>query len=175
MVARVHALLPASYDWSGADGKPGASEDRRERAEVQRSYYAFLNALAQSRLLQCLQASQPHSIFRRRIHCLGAPSFVFDEDYIIMFTCLSVLPSEATDEQSILWCNCLCALKVMPENCGNLSSAMPKSQARAKLVCLHRGQLARWMQCWRHCCAAPARTQSRRPGRRVCRYGGLPR
>ena len=61
MVARVHALLPASYDWSGADGKPGASEDRRERAEVQRSYYAFLNALAQSRLLQCLQASQPHS------------------------------------------------------------------------------------------------------------------
>ncbi|CAK0782799.1 hypothetical protein CVIRNUC_005994 [Coccomyxa viridis] len=57
MVARVHALLPASYDWSGADGKPGASEDRRERAEVQRSYYAFLNALAQSRLLQCLQGS----------------------------------------------------------------------------------------------------------------------
>ena len=58
MVARVHALLPASYDWSGADGKPGASEDRRERAEVQRSYYAFLNALAQSGLLQCLQASR---------------------------------------------------------------------------------------------------------------------
>ena len=61
MVSRVHALLPASYDWSGADGKPGASEDRRERAEVQRSYYAFLNALAQSRLLQCLQASQMQS------------------------------------------------------------------------------------------------------------------
>ena len=115
MVARVHALLPALYDWSGADGKPGASEDRRERAEVQRSYYAFLNALAQSRLLQCLQASQPHSIFRRRIHCLGAFSCICDEVYIIMFTCLSVLPSEATDERSILCCNCLCALKVMSE------------------------------------------------------------
>jgi len=54
MVSRVHTLLPPSYDWSGTDGKPGASEDKRERAEVQRSYYGFLNALAQNQLLQCL-------------------------------------------------------------------------------------------------------------------------
>ena len=57
MVARVHTLLPQSYDWSGGDGKPGASEDKRERAEVQRAYYGFLNALAQNQLLQCLQVS----------------------------------------------------------------------------------------------------------------------
>ena len=55
MVSRVHTLLPQSYDWSGGDGKPGASEDKRERAEVQRAYYGFLNALAQNQLLQCLQ------------------------------------------------------------------------------------------------------------------------
>ncbi len=59
MVARVHTLLPQSYDWSGADGKPGASEDKRERAEVQRAYYGFLNALAQNQLLQCLQVEAP--------------------------------------------------------------------------------------------------------------------
>ena len=55
MVARVHTLLPQSYDSSGYDAKPGASEDKRERAEVQRAYYGFLNALAQNQLLQCLQ------------------------------------------------------------------------------------------------------------------------
>ena len=59
MVSRVHTLLPQSYDWSGADGKPGASEDKRERAEVQRAYYGFLNALAQNQLLQCLQVEAP--------------------------------------------------------------------------------------------------------------------
>ena len=105
MVARVHALLPASYDWSGADGKPGASEDRRERAEVQRSYYAFLNALAQSRLLQCLQASRPAFHFRAQnslLLCLLLCSC--DKVFILMITCLSVLLSEATDERSILCC-----------------------------------------------------------------------
>ena len=61
MVARVHTLLPQSFDWSGADGKPGASEDKRERAEVQRAYYGFLNALAQNQLLQCLQVGAPHN------------------------------------------------------------------------------------------------------------------
>ncbi len=62
MVSRVHTLLPQSYDWSGADGKPGASEDKRERAEVQRAYYGFLNALAQNQLLQCLQVGPPHAV-----------------------------------------------------------------------------------------------------------------
>lgn len=58
MVARVHALLPPSYDWSGTDGKPGASEDKREQAEVQRAYYGFLSALAHNQLLQSLQVTE---------------------------------------------------------------------------------------------------------------------
>ena len=56
MVARVHALLPPAWDWAGVGGRPGASEEDRERAELQRAYYAFLNALAQNGLLPALQA-----------------------------------------------------------------------------------------------------------------------
>ncbi len=55
VVGRVHALLAGDWDWSGADGKGGASEEARELADLQRSYYAFLNALAQNQLLQSLQ------------------------------------------------------------------------------------------------------------------------
>ncbi len=58
MVARVHALLPAAYDWSGSNGRPGASEDSREQAETQRAYYSFLSALAHNQLLQCLQVGE---------------------------------------------------------------------------------------------------------------------
>ncbi len=80
MVARVHTLLPQSYDWSGADGKPGASEDKRERAEVQRAYYGFLNALAQSQLLQCLQVSASPLLHSNpgmsRMHPVRALSYV---------------------------------------------------------------------------------------------------
>ncbi|CAL8470725.1 g10267 [Coccomyxa elongata] len=55
VVGRVHALLAGDWDWSGADGKGGASEEARELADLQRSYYAFLSALAQNQLLQSLQ------------------------------------------------------------------------------------------------------------------------
>jgi hypothetical protein len=47
----VHALLPGDWDWSGAAGRPGAPEEARERAELQRSYYALLAALAANGLL----------------------------------------------------------------------------------------------------------------------------
>lgn len=58
VVARVHALLPPGWDWSGVGGRPGAPEEARERAELQRSYYALLAALASSGvLLQSLQVA----------------------------------------------------------------------------------------------------------------------
>ncbi|KAI7842372.1 hypothetical protein COHA_004011 [Chlorella ohadii] len=68
-VARVHSLLPADWDWSGAKCTPaalstptaaaaagerpagaGSTEDLRERAELQRAYYAFLHALVHNGL-----------------------------------------------------------------------------------------------------------------------------
>ncbi len=56
VVARVHALLPPNWDWSGAaaapptaaaaDGPPAAataaSEEAREAGDLQRAYYALL-------------------------------------------------------------------------------------------------------------------------------------
>lgn len=68
VVARVHALLPASWDWSGTDGKLGSSEEARERVELQRSYYGFLNALAQNQLLQALQVRPSKAIKALCVH-----------------------------------------------------------------------------------------------------------
>ena len=77
-VARVHALLPADWDWSGAKATPaalatptaaaaaaaaaaggrpaaaGSAEDIRERAELQRAYYAFAHALVHNGLAPVL-------------------------------------------------------------------------------------------------------------------------
>lgn len=67
VVARVHVLLPPAWDWAGVGGRPGAPEEDRELAELQRCYYAFLNALAQNGLLQALQA-------RRDVPCSAPPA-----------------------------------------------------------------------------------------------------
>ena len=76
-VGRVHTLLPADWDWSGAratptaaataaaaaaasgggDGRPaggGSIEDLRERAELQRAYYSFAHSLVHSGLASVL-------------------------------------------------------------------------------------------------------------------------
>jgi hypothetical protein len=60
VVGRVHALLAGDWDWSGAGGRSSASEEAREQADLQRSYYGFLNALSQNQLLQSLQVRTSH-------------------------------------------------------------------------------------------------------------------
>ncbi len=55
VVGRVHALLAGDWDWSGAGGRGSASEEAREQADLQRSYYGFLNALCQNQLIRSLQ------------------------------------------------------------------------------------------------------------------------
>lgn len=68
-ISRVYALLGQEWDWSGAEALPamasspavlsplrqgpapvGSTEDIRERAELQKQYYTFLNSLSQSDL-----------------------------------------------------------------------------------------------------------------------------
>ena len=88
-VARVHSLLPADWDWSGARASPaalpapggggaaaaasqfgsgarpaavGSAEDLRERAELQRAYYAFLHSLAHNGLAPVLLRAPPGSL-----------------------------------------------------------------------------------------------------------------
>jgi hypothetical protein len=81
-MARVHSLLPADWDWSGAKATPaalstptaaataaaaagggggdsrpaggGSTEDLRERAELQRAYYAFAHSLVHNGLVGVL-------------------------------------------------------------------------------------------------------------------------
>lgn len=76
-VVKVHSFLKSDWDWSGVAAMPamgsspaavarfaarlagpaptGSTEDLRERAELQRSYYVFLNSLANADLGQCLK------------------------------------------------------------------------------------------------------------------------
>ncbi|KAK9827309.1 hypothetical protein WJX81_002974 [Elliptochloris bilobata] len=67
VVARVHALLPADWDWSGAAAAPpsavagvppaaapAASEEAREAGDMQRAYYALLLSLATNQLAPAL-------------------------------------------------------------------------------------------------------------------------
>lgn len=76
-VARVHALLPADWDWSGARCTPaalstptatdrpaaaGSTEDLRERAELQRAYYAFAHALVHNGLAGVLLGAPPGTL-----------------------------------------------------------------------------------------------------------------
>lgn len=85
-IARVHSLLPSDWDWSGAKatpaalatptaagaaaaadggGKPaaaGSNEDLRERAELQRAYYAFAHALVHNKLSPVLLHAPPGTL-----------------------------------------------------------------------------------------------------------------
>ena len=78
-VARVHSLLPADWDWSGAKCTPaalstptaaageraaaaGSTEDLRERAELQRAYYSFLHALVHNGLSGVLLRAPPGTL-----------------------------------------------------------------------------------------------------------------
>lgn len=85
-IARVHAVLPADWDWSGAKatpaalatptaaaaaaasgdgGKPaaaGSNEDLRERAELQKAYYAFAHALVHNKLAAVLLRAPPGTL-----------------------------------------------------------------------------------------------------------------
>jgi len=76
VVARVHALLPPDWDWSGAAAAPppaaaatggapagggggAASEEAREAGDLQRAYYALLLALALNQLAPALLQARP--------------------------------------------------------------------------------------------------------------------
>ena len=85
-IARVHSLLPADWDWSGAKATPaalatptaaaagaaadggsrpaaaGSNVDLRERAELQRAYYAFMHALVHNKLSPVLLRAPPGTL-----------------------------------------------------------------------------------------------------------------
>jgi len=81
VVARVHALLPPDWDWSGAAAAPppaaaaaggapagggggAASEEAREAGDLQRAYYALLLALALNQLAPALLQARPRAASR---------------------------------------------------------------------------------------------------------------
>jgi len=95
-----HVLLPLSWDWSGriqaaADGAAahadatGSTEEMREQADLQRSYYALLAALTSQGLTACL-AQLPSATFDRCMQALicGVASHV---DPAVRKTCVQVL------------------------------------------------------------------------------------
>ena len=91
-VARVHSLLPADWDWSGAKATPaalatptaagaaaaaagaaggaggdkpaaaGSNEDLRERSELQRAYYSFAHSLVHNGLAAVLLRAPPGTL-----------------------------------------------------------------------------------------------------------------
>ena len=116
VVKQVHFILSEEWDWSGVKALPamatspaarlgyfpagpapaGSTEDLRERGELQRSYYAFLHAVATSGDLAELMLGLPRDALSTSLNDLiqGAKSHV---DAGVRKTCIQALGRLAMD------------------------------------------------------------------------------
>ncbi len=102
VLARVHATLGASWDWSGTAAVPAplpshgvgngvtvSSEEAREQGEVQRSYYSFLHTLTGNGLggvILRVCFTLPRGLAIHTLHCISrCTGDSFNYPYLIRY------------------------------------------------------------------------------------------